>query len=399
MRRATFGVIGVGTVGAMSAWQIAKRGHSVVGFEQHSPGHQLGAAAGDTRWVRIASEEGAYIPLVQRALPLWRELEGDSGMSLLDQCGGLYVGPPNGRFMRSVTDNCKRHNLPHERLDPNVIRARYPHLRVGDDETGVYEADAGYVQASASVVAAARAAEDFGAIIHRYAPVTSVDPTRDGVIVTAGGEAWAFDKVVIATGAWGRVLLPNSIPHLEIERFLVSWYPFVPESPWALPGTPIFERQGDDFIFGSWPSVDGASVKVGFAAPVDTLRAAEEMHQRYSQKVVELTDEYVSRWLGDVIPQSVRHAAGMDAHASDRDFILGALEQHPNVIVALGQAGHGFKMSPTTGELVGDLLEEREPHLDLSRFRPERFTTLPYLDFDASAAMPRQADQGQSATD
>lgn len=381
VRHAAVGVIGVGTVGAMTMWQVARRGHSVVGFEQHSPGHQLGGAAGDTRWVRIASEGEAYIPLVQRALPLWRELEEDSGMSLLDQCGGLYVGPPDGTFMRSVLANCVQFDLPHEVLRPEEIRTRFPQLRVGDDEVGLYEADAGQVQASSSVVAAARAAEKHGADIQSYSTVTSVRPTDDGVLVTVDGMEWSFDRVVIATGAWGRVLLPDHIPHLEIERFLVSWYPVVRESPWSRARTPIFERQGDEHIFGSWPSADGTSVKVGFAAPLDTLRAAADMHQGYSQKAAQITDAYVEQWLDDVIPHSVRHAVGMDGHTADRDFLLGRLPELPNVIVALGQAGHGFKMSPATGAAVADLLESGNTHEDLSRFRPDRFTILPYLDF------------------
>lgn len=393
MRRATFGVIGVGTIGAMTMWQLARRGHSVVGFEQHAPGHQLGGAAGDTRWVRVASEGEDYIPLVQRALPLWRELEQDSRMSLLDQCGGLYAGPPEGSFMRSVTANCERFDLPHEVLRQEEIRARFPHLLVRDGDIGIYEAEAGHVQASTSVVAAARAAKEHGAVIHNHSTVISVQPTSDGVIVTAGGETWLFEKIVVATGAWGRALLPDHIPHLEVERFLVSWYPIVSDSPWDRSGTPIFERQGEEFIFGSWPSTDGTSVKVGFAAPLDTLRNAEDINQGYTQKAVELTDEYVSRWLDGVIPHSVRHAVGIDGHTPDRDFLLGPLPEQPNVVVALGQAGHGFKMSPATGEVVADLLEERETHLELDRFRPDRFTVLPYLDFGSEPHRSFRADR------
>lgn len=381
MRHAEVGVIGVGTIGAMTMWQVARRGQTVVGFEQHAPGHQLGGAAGDTRWVRIASEGEAYIPLVRRALPLWRKLEEDSGMSLLDQCGGLYVGSICSAFVDSVLANCERFALPHEVLRPNEIRMRFPHLRVGDEEVGVYEADAGHVQASASVVAAARAAEAYGATIYSYSTVTSVRPTADGVLVIADGQEWSFDRVVMATGAWGRTLLPDHLPHIEVERFLVSWYPFVQGSPWSRAGTPIFERQGDEYIFGSWPSADGTTIKVGFAAPLDTLRAAKDMHQGYSQKVAQLTDTYVEQWLDYVIPRSVRHTVGMDGHTSDRDFLLGYLPHVPNVIVALGQAGHGFKMSPATGAAVADLLETGETHADLSRFGPDRFTILPYLDF------------------
>ena len=43
------GVVGLGVVGAMTAWRLAERGASVTGFEQYAVAHDRGASAGQTR--------------------------------------------------------------------------------------------------------------------------------------------------------------------------------------------------------------------------------------------------------------------------------------------------------------------------------------------------------------
>ena len=43
------GVLGVGSMGSMTLWQLARRGVRAIGFEQFSVGHDRGAAGGETR--------------------------------------------------------------------------------------------------------------------------------------------------------------------------------------------------------------------------------------------------------------------------------------------------------------------------------------------------------------
>jgi sarcosine oxidase len=57
----------------------------------------------------------------------------------------------------------------------------------------------------------------------------------------------------------------------------------------------------------------------------------------------------------------------------DRDFVLGALPGHDNVVVGLG-AAHGFKFAPTFGRLLADLATTGAASTDVSldRFRLDR---------------------------
>src|SRR2546428_646773 len=76
-------------MGALSAWRLAARGARVIGFERFRPGHDRGSSHGDTRIFRTAYfESPEYVPLLQRAHRLWRQLEKESGPELLTMAGG-----------------------------------------------------------------------------------------------------------------------------------------------------------------------------------------------------------------------------------------------------------------------------------------------------------------------
>ncbi|MBM3669442.1 MAG: FAD-dependent oxidoreductase [Actinobacteria bacterium] len=80
-------VVGTGGMGAATAWQLAKRGRSVAVLEQFEHLHRWGSSHGQTRIFRFAYRDPRYTELAQYSLPLWRELEADSGAVLLEQNG------------------------------------------------------------------------------------------------------------------------------------------------------------------------------------------------------------------------------------------------------------------------------------------------------------------------
>src|SRR5690242_21146282 len=86
-------VIGGGAMGAATSWRLTKRGADVVCFDRYSPPHAHGSSHGESRIIRTAYFEGAfYVPLLQEAFGLWRELESVSGSRLLTMTGALYIG-------------------------------------------------------------------------------------------------------------------------------------------------------------------------------------------------------------------------------------------------------------------------------------------------------------------
>lgn len=88
-------VVGLGGMGSAAAYHLAQRGRRVLGLERFDPAHDQGSSHGGSRLIRqVYFEDPAYVPLVQRAYELWRELEHNSREALLLATGGLLLGSP-----------------------------------------------------------------------------------------------------------------------------------------------------------------------------------------------------------------------------------------------------------------------------------------------------------------
>src|SRR2546427_4596214 len=101
-------------MGALSAWRLAARGARVIGFERFRPGHDRGSSHGDTRIFRTAYfESPEYVPLLQRAHRLWRQLEKESGAELLTIAGRAATQVDAGQSKWGGVASGGKHNVQH----------------------------------------------------------------------------------------------------------------------------------------------------------------------------------------------------------------------------------------------------------------------------------------------
>src|SRR5438477_12765810 len=85
-------VLGLGAVGAAAAYQLGKRRAAVLGIDQFKPPHEFGSSHGDSRITRLACGEGLeYTKFAIRSHEIWRELEAQTGRTLLTQNGLLVI--------------------------------------------------------------------------------------------------------------------------------------------------------------------------------------------------------------------------------------------------------------------------------------------------------------------
>ena len=119
-------VVGLGAMGSMALWRLALRGATVVGFDRFQPPHSLGSSHGESRIIRTAYYEGpGYVPLVREAFALWRELERESGATILTMTGALMIGSPSSDVVSGSLASAKEHGLEHEVLDGAQVRQRF----------------------------------------------------------------------------------------------------------------------------------------------------------------------------------------------------------------------------------------------------------------------------------
>lgn len=367
-------VIGVGSMGSMALWQLARAGVDAIGFEQYTPGHDRAAAGGESRIFRTAYLEGPeYVPLLQRALQLWRELEHESGQPLLTMTGGLMIGREDSEAIRNVLASCEQFSLAYEVLNGEEMARRYPQHRMLPGEIAVLDRAAGVLRPEFAVLHAARCAQAQGATLVTGCEVSEIEPYGNGVRVRAGERDYHVGQAVITAGPWTARFAPDLAAHITARRLVMTWYPALDVAAYQPSRFPVFIRDsGSAHIFGI-PTLDGGSVKVAPHASYGDLPDASSLDRNVAAAELEPINKAVSDLLPGLVPTPVRISAYMDAYTTDGHAIVGQLPGTSNVWLLGGFSGHGFKMAPAFGQVAAELVSDGKTSLPAGHLSPDRF--------------------------
>jgi len=196
-------VIGVGGMGSAATYHLARRGVRVLGLEQFDIPHDRGSSHGVNRIIRLAYfEHPSYVPLLQRAYQLWRDIENLSGERLLIITGSIDAGLPSSETVKGSLLACDLHHLPHEVLDASALRRRFTGYRLPDDMIAVHQPDGGFVLSERAIVAYVMAAQDLGAEVHAREPVVAWEMIGDHIEVRTAHDTYRADRLVITAGPW-----------------------------------------------------------------------------------------------------------------------------------------------------------------------------------------------------
>ncbi|MEV7231427.1 N-methyl-L-tryptophan oxidase [Polymorphospora sp. NPDC051019] len=374
-------VVGLGSMGAATAHQLASRGLRVVGIDRYRPPHTNGAHAGGSRIIRLAYAEGvAYVPLLRRAYELWAAIERSSGVDLLTPTGGLMLGRPDSSMVAGALASARTHGLAHELLDAAQIRRRFPVFAPRDDEVGVYEEVAGFVRPEATVATLLDLAGRAGADLRYGVRATGWSAGPGGVTVRTDEGELTAGRLVLCPGAGaGELIADLNIP-LRAERRVQHFWP-VADAGFALGRCPIWlwESAAGVVAYG-FPGADpppgsdrgGLVVKTGVhvdpnAVPRSDLAPAQPAEAaRAAEVLTPLLPALASAGPPDGIPC-------LYTLTPDEHFVVGPHPRHDSVTVAAGFSGHGFKFVPVIGEIVADLAQHGSTRHDISLFAPDRF--------------------------
>ncbi|MFC4616683.1 FAD-dependent oxidoreductase [Cellulomonas algicola] len=366
-------VVGLGVAGATTLWSLARAGLRAVGVEQHEPGHVHGGSHGGTRLFRRLHWEGAHYPaLADRSLARYRDLEAESGTTLLTPCAHAVVGPGDGPLVgrtRAVAQRCG--------TSVQVLRSRaaaraVPHLALRTDDTVLLDRAAAVVRPEATVRAAVACAAARGAQVLVGRVVREVRDGADGVVVVLDDRVLRARRVVLATGAWLATGEAARVVGAPARRVVQAWFRPVhavdrraPGDPArvgtsvdAPPGSiwPAFVRQVGGDRFWGLPDVDGRGVKIGGSSRLldpDRLGAGRAGPPSPDETTPVL--DFVRTWVPALAPDPVAASACVDAYTSDGDFLVGRVPGTLRLVVCGGFSGHGFTHAAAVGDLVAAL--------------------------------------------
>jgi sarcosine oxidase len=369
-------VVGLGAMGSATLYHLAQRRSRALALEQFAPGHTRGSSHGDSRIIRETYfEHPLYVPLVQRAHDLWRELEQRSGESLMTITGGLMIGPPDGLVVSGTLRSATEHGLPHSILSPLEVRERFPAFQLADDLVAVFDPRAGFLDPEACNRAHIKAALELGAEARFNEPV--IDWTVDGerVRVTTESSAYSADKLVLSAGAWNRSLLPDLELPLAVERQAVFWLdPEGDRSHYDLGHLPIYayEYRAGNICYG-FPRLP-RGVKASVMHDGELVSDPDNVNRIVGGAEVDSLRAALTPILPALAEAPVRETdVCLFTNTPDHDFIIDFHPFLPQVLISSPCSGHGFKFSSAIGEIQADLLTTGKSAFDLSPFRIGRW--------------------------
>jgi sarcosine oxidase len=367
-------IAGLGAMGSQTAYQLARRGHRVFGFDRFTPPHAMGSSHGHSRIIREAYfEDPRYVPMVQAAYREWAALEAVRGVTLFRQTGGLMLGSPDGALVRGARLSAELHGLPHEILDAAEVTRRFPAFHPDADMVGVLEPRAGILSPERAIAAALDVARDSGATIHTGETLLGWRSIRGGVEVETSAGRYQAASLVMTVGAWTRGLVPALDLPLVVQRNVQYWFTPVRHAARFTPDAlPVFLAEyAPGKAWYGFPDVgDGLKVALhhdGALGDPDTIVREVDPREADPMRAI------LARYMPDANGMLRDSAVCLYTNAPDEHFVIDRHPDEPAVIIASPCSGHGFKFASAIGAMLADMATDREPGFDLSLFSLRRF--------------------------
>lgn len=366
-------ILGLGAMGSAGLYQLAKAGARVIGFDRYTPPHRFGSSHGLTRVIREAYfEDPAYVPLLQRAYPLWEQLQQAWSEPLLEITGGLMIGPPDQELVQGCLTSASLHGLPHDLLNAEQVMARWPAFALPGSFAAVREPRTGFLYSERCIEAHLSLARAAGAKMAATAAIDGWQRVPEGFVIQHPDGQVLARKLVVAAGAWLPRLVPELKLPMRVSRQTLWW--FRPRQPaqFARGSFPVFLIQlGPDRHLYGFPA-DDTGFKVALHARGPSLDPDQLSAQRTSEAELAEMRALLAQWLPEANGELLNSAVCMYTNTPDGHFLLDSLPEDPDLLLVSPCSGHGFKFSAVIGEEIMRWAQGQAPGSDLSLFNLSR---------------------------
>ena len=270
-----------------------------------------------------------------------------------------------------VRRNFESAGINHETLSIAQIALRWPQVNIEGLRSGLFEPQAGYLQARRACQAVVSAFVKEGGVyqVARSLP-GEVDGSEMQPVTLQNGELLAADQYIFACGPWLATLFPFLNNLLKVSRQEIFFFgqPHDRHAEFSS-SLPVWAEVGDQF----WYGIPGDG-KRGFKLGDDTTGPDfDPTHGDRSASAAGI--ESAARYLGFRFP-GMRGAPLLESRVcqysrtADDHFIIDRHPQAENCWIAGGGSGHGFKHGPAIGEYLAALVCGREK--EKQEFRLDR---------------------------
>jgi sarcosine oxidase len=369
-------VVGCGGIGSAAAyWLSREAGKEVLALEQFTLGHDKGGSEDHSRIIRLSYHAPEYTTLTPHTYEAWDEVEQESGERLVFKSGGLDLEPVEDKpqYVNQYAGAMRAAGIEHEELSAREVMERFPQFHLEDSVRGVYQADAGLVDAGRANATHVSLARRRGATILDNTPVREVRAVGDGVEVETDGGAFRGRRLVVAAGAWTNRVLRHVRVELPITctQEQVTYFRAPRLEEFSLERFPVWIWHGGlENTFYGLPVYGAPGTKAGQDVGGDVVTVDTRTFEP-NPRILENLRRFLERHIpGSLGPELFTKTCLYDM-PPDREFVLGTLPEHPQISVFNG-AGHGFKFASLAGRILSELAIHDKTQYEIEPFRLDR---------------------------
>lgn len=364
-------IIGTGIVGSSTALYCAKRGISVIVLDKDMIGNGASCRCGGG--VRASARDVREIPLAKYAIKnLWPTLDEELDTST-EYCQGgnlrFAVGEAEKVRLEQLAESSAKSGLTIQMLSAEETRKLCPFI----SETVTSAAfcpDDGHANPLRTTLGMYRHNRKLG--VHYYTGEEAVELRkirgRVRQVVTAMGNIYEADHVVVAAGAASRALLNTVGVDVPFRRKLIEM--FVTE---AAPHLFDFMMSSTDGAFYGHQTEHGSFV-FGGDSGLEHYPLLRDEEVRTLQITAPAITRGVLRYFPTLADLKVlRTWSGWIDLTPDLIPCIGPAEEAPGLLMAAGYSAHGFCLGPVTGKIFSEMICGEAPCVDYTPLRYDRF--------------------------
>ena len=353
-------VVGAGAFGGWTALHLRRAGVEVALIDAWGPGNARASSGGETRVIRtIYGPTPRYVQMAARALTLWREWDSGRSEQFYRPTGVLWMIGADDSYVRQSLPALRDLALPCEEIEPTAAGRRWPQVSF-EGITKVYlEQEGGYLLARQACEAVAGELVRLGGTYRQVAVASVTAEGRRPRVRLSDGTALEADRYVFACGPWLGQLFPDVIgARVQPTRQEVFYFGTPAGDDRFLEARlPVWVEAGDKFVYG----IPG-NLHRGFKVADDAHGAAFDPTDGDRMPSVEgarAARAFVRRRFPQLRDAPILGAEVCQYENSpDGHFIIDRHPAMPDVWIAGGGSGHGFKMGPALGELLAQQVRE-----------------------------------------
>lgn len=326
--------------------------------------------------IRHAYSRPDYTALTPAAYHSWNVAERETGLRLVHRTGGLVIaahGSPAMEYIEDAAAAMAASCLPFEFLSGAAVRERWPQWRLGGQHAALFDPEAGILDIRRGTAAHLALARARGATIRPGAPVSAITENPHGVTLTAAGESYTSDRVVLAGGAWNPVLLGllgTSLP-ITLTQEQVTYF----ATPNVREFTPerftVFGLIADDgLLYYGVPVYGEVAVKAGLDGAGPVVNPQTRTSVPDPQRVAQVR-AFLERYLPGALGPELNTRVCCYDFPPDRDFIADYVPGSARVLLCAG-AGHAGKFAGLLGRILTELAIDGTSQFPVSAFRADR---------------------------